>query len=290
MGFGLAAGALSVWCFAKMPGGESICMPKGDSIHFEHMRESLTKDRLFRRFCIGISIIITGFTFLTTFAPLFMRDEIGLSAGTVVRLDISMFIGMTLSSYFWGWAADRYGSKPIMLCGPILVIVFPLLCAFLPRHHSISLLLALFATFVVGIAALAWNLGMGRYLYVTAVPPAKKTAYISVFYVVSNLSGAIGPIIAGWLLTHLSIPTTKFGLINISNYIIVMSIGAILIISGIVVLAKVPQGDGIPMMRFLRIFARPDVIVSDIINGRNISNIDAGIQRELVETDAKVTN
>ncbi len=42
-------------------------------------------------------------------------------------------IGSLLSSYFWGWLADRYGSKPIALNGLLMTLLLPILWAIMPR-------------------------------------------------------------------------------------------------------------------------------------------------------------
>jgi MFS family permease len=52
---------------------------------------------------------------------------VGLSDGAIVVLQAGTLAGNLVSSLPWGWASDRYGSKPVMLLG--LAFKIMLLCS-----------------------------------------------------------------------------------------------------------------------------------------------------------------
>lgn len=239
---GLAVGVLSAWCYSFMPGGAPIRDYHGNTVHFKQMYESLTKDSNYFKYILGMSLVFIGFCVATTFVPLFMKNEIKLSSTVIIWLDIASFVGGIASSYLWGWAADRYGSKPIMLIGPFLMMLFPVVCFITPRNTSSSVIPAMFVPFIMGAAGMAWNLGLGRYLYVTAMPPEKKTAYTAVYYACLNLAAAIGISISGLLLKgteHLSKTVEGF---PFDPYTPIFLIGMLIILSGILVVWTLRRG------------------------------------------------
>ena len=50
--------------------------------------------------------------------------------------------GRFLSSFIWGWAADRFGSKPVALSGSMLAISLPVGWMLMPHDSSWGLVWA----------------------------------------------------------------------------------------------------------------------------------------------------
>ena len=138
-------------------------------------------DKNFIFFLTGLVLVALGTAF-AAFIPLFMTEQVGLTLRKTVLLGISAALGVLIFGYLWGWAADRYGSKPVMLSGLGLVLLGPIGYILLPRHHEYSNLLAGTLAFVLGAAGSGWGVGSNRYLMVSAVPPARKSSYLAVFY------------------------------------------------------------------------------------------------------------
>ena len=239
---GLAVGVLSAWCYSFMPGGAPIRDYHGNSTHFKQMYESLAKDRNFFKYILAMTLVFVGFCVATTFVPLFMKNEIKLSPTVIIWLDIAGFIGGIASSYLWGWAADRYGSKPIMLIGPFLMMLFPVVCFVMPRNSSSGITPAMLVPFIMGAAGMAWNLGLGRYLYVTAMPPEKKTAYTAVYYACLNLAAAVGISISGLLLKCTEYLSKTVQGFPFDPYTPIFLIGMLIIFSGILVVWTLRRG------------------------------------------------
>jgi hypothetical protein len=125
-----------------------------------------------------------------------MRDEVGLHPGQIVFLETAILLAGILSSYIWGWSADRFGSKPIMQFGIILMLLLPLFWLALPRGAVFSLAFAIGIAFWQGLAQVGWQIGSDRFLYVNVIPKAMKTEYTALHYAwfgtiggISNLAG-----------------------------------------------------------------------------------------------------
>ncbi len=87
-----------------------------------------------------------------------------------------------------------------MIIGLALKVLLPILWVAMPRHSGISLYAGLGVAVVLGISEIAWAIGAGRLLYGSVVPPAKKTAYMSLHYAWVGLIGGIGALLGGWIL------------------------------------------------------------------------------------------
>jgi MFS family permease len=259
---GLAAGIVSIWCYAKMPGGSPVKVECKKNAHFKEMLESITKDRNYLHYNLAIAVVFIGFNIAATFVSLFLKEEVGLPSNVVVWLDIANFGGSMLSCYFWGWASDRYGSKPVMLIGPILLLVFPLLCIFMPHHHILSAPFGLLVMSIIGIGGMAWILGINRYLYVTAMPEEKRTGYSAVYYVNQTLAICIGPLVSGFLIDKMSSMRAWLGQYSIEPYTPIFILGFLGMLCGIIIMGKVRSSGDMPLFSFIRLFIRTDTAKS----------------------------
>jgi MFS family permease len=259
---GLFAGMISIWCFAKMPGGAPVKPEQKKNGHFKEMLESLTKDSNYLRYNIAVAIVFIGFNIASTFVSLFLKEEVGLPSKVVVWLDIANFAGSMLSCYFWGWASDRYGSKPVMLMGSITWLLFPLICIFMPQHHILSIPFGFLVQSIIGIGGMGWVLGINRYLYVTAMPPEKKTGYSAVYYTNQMLAVCIGPLVSGLLIDKMSSMRTWLEQYSIQPYTPVFLLGFAAMLCGIFVMGKVHRSNDMPLFSFIKLFLRPDIFKS----------------------------
>jgi MFS family permease len=200
---GVICGIISVWTALRIPGGAPI---RGDGRVGAHDEQSswremmaAARDRNFSRYLAGIGLVTLSTVPLVSFVPLFMKDQVGLSSNHVVWLDAGVLLGGLASSYLWGWLADRYGSKPVMVSGVLLLPLMPLAWLLMPRHTAWSLYLALAIAFGQGLINTGWAIGSGRLLFVGVVPVAKKTPYMALYYAWAGIAGALGQLMGGWL-------------------------------------------------------------------------------------------
>ena len=71
------------------------------------------------------------------------ENEAGFYSGYIAS---SMMFGRLLSSFLWGQLADRWGRKPVMICGTLSITIFSLLFGF-----STTFEMALLSRFLLGI-------------------------------------------------------------------------------------------------------------------------------------------
>lgn len=199
MSVGLAIGLLSVYMFSRVPPEPPDPHQGSGREHLRGMRFAL-RDTNFLRFLLILGLTTFASSATSAFVPLFMKQEIGLSDGVVVLLSIGTHLGALLTSYLWGWTADRYGSKPVMQASLLLLLLPPLNWLILPAHSPASAPLAMVASFLLGIANLAWQISWNRYLYVNAIPETEKSAYMGLYYAWFGIVSGLGPLLAGQLL------------------------------------------------------------------------------------------
>ena len=137
---------------------------------------------------------------LAIFIPLYMKETIGLLPQQVVLLDLAMMLAAVLASMPWGWAADRYGSKPVMLLGLVLFIFYPLGLILIPRYSETSMAAAICVVFIYGMISIGWGIGNGRLFYNRLIPPENRSDYTSVYYAWIGIFGTISPLLGGWIL------------------------------------------------------------------------------------------
>lgn len=258
---GVVAGICAVCCFFYVPGGKPVPYTASTGAHFKDMLLSL-KDANFRCYMTGLATVSVGITALIAFIPLYMKQQIGLASNTVIWLDIGIYTGALLSSFMWGWAADRFGSKPVMLSGACLMVPIPVLCFLIPRQSPFVAEIAFCTAFLLGIATIAWGIGLGRYLYVSAVPAAKKTAYMAVFYAGAGLMGGSSPLLGGYLLSACAQIDARWAFFHIDAYTPFFLSSFILLVFGCIILNRLRSDGAMPMRRFVSIFLQGNPILA----------------------------
>jgi MFS family permease len=238
-------GLIAVWCASHLPGGART---ETTTLRYRDL-PGVLKDRNLLLYIAGIGIITIGTTPMGSFLPLFMERQVGLSESAVVWLSIGTTIGGFLMVYFVGWAADRYGSKPVMLSGLYAKAVLPIAWLLMPRFSDMSLAIALAIAFVSGIVEIAWAIGVGRLLYVNVVPYERRAEYMAVYYTLIGLIGGISQLIGGSVLDLSSGISGQIGFIVLDPF-------TPLFVAGIV-------GTFISALLFSRIQARGDLSVGE---------------------------
>lgn len=194
---GVLFGLISIGCAFFIPGGTPI--RTADSFtHGTRFRETLDAlhNHDFFVYLCGIAVLTIGSAPLV-FVPLLMKEQVGMHDGTIVLLSSVTMVGGLLSSYLWSWAADRWGSKPVMLLSLSLSSLIPLAWLIVPQHSPFSIPMALAVALLAGSTSAGWSVGSVRLLFNNIVPSEKKTDYLSINYAWAGLMGGIGPLLAG---------------------------------------------------------------------------------------------
>lgn len=196
---GLIFGAIAVWTSTHIPGGAPVKDDSAEKMSYGDLVKA-ARDSNFVLYLAAFSLIVIGTTPMLSFLPLFMRERVGLSDSVIVLLQMGTLFGGLTSTYLVGWAADRYGSKPVMISGIILKLLLPIGWALMPRASDLSAPVAFALSIVFGIGEIAWAIGVTRLLYVGVVPADKKAQYMAVFYAAMGIIGGISQLAGGWFL------------------------------------------------------------------------------------------
>ena len=210
IGFGL----LPALFYSQVPGGApEPTAPLSLGNIFTPLR-----DKVYRRHLLGHVTINFGWFATMPFVPLFLKNHIGLPPDQVVMVDATAMLGALCSSFVWGWAADRYGGKPVMVSLLSLMVVMPLGLLLMPRHSEWSGMSATVLYFVFGIVNAGWCIGFYRYFFINIVPQTNRTAYIALNTCMGGLVVGTGPLWAGWALDKMAGLSRQWGPIVIDQH------------------------------------------------------------------------
>jgi MFS family permease len=194
---GVLLGLVGVWMYSFIPGGTAVSDPA--TTGRRDLREAV-RDRNFRNYLLGIALMTVGTVPTVSFLPLFMQEEVGLPNSQVVLLQNGTLIGGLIFVYIWGWAADRYGSVPVMTSGVLMRVFLPIFWVLMPQNSPSSLAVAMGIAFFQGVANMGWGIGSARLLFVSVVPTAKKTDYMALYYAWIGVVGGMSQLVGGWVI------------------------------------------------------------------------------------------
>ena len=257
IGAGCVFGVIAVLFFIRTPGEDKAKQRSTDSNLLRGMWGA-ARNRPFMLFLLVLALATIGGQSVISFIPLFMKEEVGLTQGIIVLLSLGTYVGALITSYFWGWAADRYSSKPVMQVSLILMLLLPISWLMLPRYDAASVALAMVIAFIMGIATLAWQISWIRYLYVNAVPAENRAAYLALYFAWFSLVVGMGPLIAGRLLTaSATIVSQQIWLFNIDAYTPLFVLSVVLIIATLGVVPRLQDDPNtVTFRRFAGMFLR----------------------------------
>ncbi len=215
LGAGVLAGVVAVWAYAYIPGGAPVIDTEKNK---QRELRTAVVDHNFRNYLFGITLMTLATVPMTSFLPLFMVEEVGLTDSQTVLLQNGALIGGLVSVYLWGWLADRYGSMPIMLSGVLLRVFLPVFWLLMPKNSPWSLVAALGISFLQGAANMGWGIGSARLLFVSVVPPEKKSDYMALYYAWVGTVGGLSQLVGGWILQASQDITLSLGPLTLDPY------------------------------------------------------------------------
>lgn len=237
VGAGVAFGLVSVLCVTQVPGGA----PRGTEgrRHFGSIRQALG-DRDLLLYLLGLGLVLLFIrTVVMSFIPLFMKEQVGLTNGQILLIEVGSYTAGLLSSYLWGWAADHAGSKSVTLLALSLMLVLPVWLMLMPRNGQASFVLAALALAISGAASAGWLVGDQRLLYVNVVPFEKRTEYMALYYAWMGIVGGVGPIVAGGALDLFQGLEGSWWAFSIDPYTPLFIAGLISLGTGLAILSRI---------------------------------------------------
>ncbi len=254
---GIAFGLVAVWSASHLPGGAPT---QAQSATYRDFLRVL-RDRNFVTYMAGLGLVIFGSAPLA-FLPLFMHDQVGLTDSSVVLLQLGPVIGGFTATFLFGWAADRYGSKPVMQLGLYVKTLLPIAWLLLPRNSPLSLALAMAIAFVWGIAEIGWAIGSGRLLFVRVVPFEKRSQYMAVYYALMGLMGGISQVITGRLLDVFAGISGRFLIFPLDLYTPLFVASILLLALALVMFQRVQADSSVSVGEFAGMFVHGNPLLA----------------------------
>jgi MFS family permease len=266
IGIGVLFGFGSLWCYTFLPGGAPAGTGGPGRTRQHNLREAI-HDLDYRRYLIGVSLVTLATVPLASFLPLYLQEQVGIPSGQVVWVQVGTLAGALLSSYVWGWAADRYGSKPVMNSGVVLLTILPVFWWLVPRYAAWGLYVVLGIALLQGVANLGWIIGAGRLLFVSLVPPVKKVGYMALYSAWVGIVGGVSQLAGGRILDLSQGLSGQLAGFTIDPYVPLFLMSIILAAASFPVLQNIRAELAIGVREFVSIFFRgnPFVAVSALI-------------------------
>jgi hypothetical protein len=154
-----------------------------------------------------------------------------------------------------------------MLYGITLRATLPILWMLMPRGGDSSLYMALGIAFLQGVADMGWGIGSGRLLYVSVVPPEKRTDYMALYYAFTGIVGGISQLSGGRLLDASQGLSGQVGIFTLDPYVPLFLMNIFLPLASFFLLRTIREERGVRVREFTGIFLRgnPFLAMSSMI-------------------------
>jgi MFS family permease len=261
IGVGVVLGLVSVWAATRIPGGAPAPRNPAEQSSYREM-VTAARDPNLISYLIGVGLVTLSTGALISFVPLFMKEQVGLSSNRVVWLDTGILLGGLASSYLWGWLADRYGSKPVMISGVYLLPLMPLAWLLMPRYSSLSLYVALAIAVAEGFVNTGWNISSGRILFTRVVPVEKRGAYTAFYYAWMGIAGGLGQLLGGWLVSLMGGLEGRWWIFKVDPYTPLFLLGVAFPLISYLLLKRVRADSQVTTREFAGMFVRGNPLLA----------------------------
>jgi MFS family permease len=153
-------------------------------------------DVMFVRFILFASVVGFSFTLFGPFYPVFILEEVHLTAAHTNLLLLLGVLGAAISFPAWGRLLDRFGNVPVMIVSLVIWQLFNVLYCFLGPGN-------VWLLYVISSAGGLFSAGYGIGLFgllLKLTPPGARTMGMALFVSISSLTAALGPVTGGYLL------------------------------------------------------------------------------------------
>ena len=265
-GVAIVFGVIAVVSATFVPGGKPIVQDGAKKKPFDGLEIPL-KDKNYLKFILGASLMTLATSPISSFISLYMLDNIGLTTGEVVYLSSATTLGAVLSSYIWGWASDRYGSKPVLQSGVFLYILLPVFYFFMPHSSNYSFSVALAISFYAGITSMGWVIGSGRQLNVNMIPQKLSTSYLAVWSAVGGMTWGLSNLMGGALIDMTENISGSILGRTLDSYFVLFLIAFVLPILAFIIMQFVRTDENVSVGEFVSMFihGRPIMAFNSMI-------------------------
>jgi HEAT repeat protein/Na+/melibiose symporter-like transporter len=255
--FGLGALCLflSLWSIARMPDvpREPVAL-RGLHGFLAFYREPF-RSANFRYLLMFNTIFVFGHMFAGQFFTVYMLEQIRMPYLMVQVAGLIMALFSSLSMPFWGYLADKFGNRPLLLLSGLGVVFLPFLWFLThPAHYGWSV------GVILGIQVLAgvlWaGVGLTQFnLNVAVAPPEQRALYMGALSAIVAVTTGLANLLSGaameWMKPYVPDPLRFFVLFGMASLFRLLALPW---------LTRVHEAEGLPtryVMRQLRASVRP---------------------------------
>lgn len=199
-GFGFVCAMISFLFFSRMQ----------DAPRVEPQRQSLGEglralknpfvDKNFRKVLIFLALFITGQAFAGNLFAAFAIKSLDLPYTIIQWAGVMHALGNVLSAKFWGFLADKYGNKPVLLLVGFGLSLTPAMWLFCqPNQDTLNALILLPTHVLVGATWAGVALCQFNIILATA-RPEDRANYLSVSLTVQSICGFVAPLLGAQVL------------------------------------------------------------------------------------------
>jgi len=165
---------------------------------------TILAQRGYVRFTLASFLFHWGLNFPIPLYAIYRVRTLHLGEGWIGLLSM-IEAGVTVVTwYLWGKAAERLGSRRVLLLGVLGVCFYPFGMALSKNAWPL-----LFVSFIAGIVGPAFNLGLFNGLLEVA-PEQRRPTYIALFNLLINVTACISPLVATTLANSLGVVTALY--------------------------------------------------------------------------------
>jgi len=168
--------------------------PRQEAVRSEHLDlrrsvQTILAQRDYVRFTVASFLYHWGLYFPIPLYAIYKVRTLHISEGWIGALAM-LESGVTIVAYYiWGRLAEKHGSLFVLLLGLLGVCFYPIGTAL-----SSNVWPLLLVSFVAGIAAPAFNLGLFNGL-LEVTPAARRATYLAIFNTLMNIPAFVSPIL-----------------------------------------------------------------------------------------------
>lgn len=199
-------GTLDIVCFFFMRLPEMRETPKRPPI-FSMLKE-VVSDRKYMRIVVFCTLWMFCVQLCAPYFNVFMQGPMGMSNFQIILCgQIASNLLLVLVVTRWGRALDRFGCKPVMYVGCVLIAVMPMLWTGIGKGGAWA---AMLTNMLSGATWCCYELG-AQNLYMNQAKGENKSMYFAIFAMFTQLLGsALGSFSGGWLLDNVLCHTEKW--------------------------------------------------------------------------------
>ena len=186
------------------------------------------KDKNFKFYTFFISFWNFAVIMPGQFFSVFMLKYLHLSYTTIVLVSISSGIAGLIAQPFFGYLADRYPNKSILLLTSIPASFVPFFYIFMtPRFPTFSLTLLYLVNIFAGAIWAGIMLTQFNLLLMFS-PPIKRMSYVGIHSAFVSLTGAVSPFLGGLIVNALKGLHISFLALDLTNIKILFILSTVL--------------------------------------------------------------